>query len=69
MATSAPDLPGLLTAVEAMELLRVSRSTLTRWRSEGIVRAVRVHPGAWPRYRADELRELIDRGGPDDTHA
>lgn len=57
------DLPRLLTAAETMRALGISRSTLTRWQAEGVVRPVRLRPGGWPRYRADELAELIERRG------
>lgn len=56
-------LPRLLSARETMRALAISRSTLTRLQSAGVLQPVRLRPGGWPRFRADELAELIERGG------
>jgi excisionase family DNA binding protein len=61
MTTSA-QLPALLTATEACDILRVSRSTLSRMVNRGDLRAVRVSHGL--RIPSSALSALIDVSAP-----
>jgi predicted DNA-binding transcriptional regulator AlpA len=54
----------LLTEPEAAEVLRVSTSTLKRWRLAGTGPPVAGYVGRSPRYRRSELLAWIRRGKP-----
>jgi len=57
-AAAVLDVPELLTTAEVAALLKVNRSTLSRWRSVG------APPGHWltatiPRYQRDDVIEFL----------
>ena len=55
------DIPALLTTTEVAKILRVDRSTLSRWRSEGIGPKVIWLGAASPRYRRVDLLAYLER--------
>ena len=54
-------MPRLLTSLEVAEVLRLDRSTLSRWRTQGTgPRVVYLSPGS-PRYLEKDVRAWIER--------
>jgi excisionase family DNA binding protein len=52
----------LLTPAEVARLFRVDPKTVTRWAAAGRLSSVRT-PGGHRRFRAAEVRSLLDGGG------
>ena len=59
--TPVPDVPELLTTAEVAALLKVSRSTLSRWRSVGIGPRVTWLTENIPRYQRADVVEWLRR--------
>jgi len=59
-----PEDPGkeLLTSGEVAALFRVDSRTVTRWVTAGKIAAIRT-PGGHCRFRAEEVRRLLQGGG------
>jgi excisionase family DNA binding protein len=59
----------LLTSAEVASLFGVDRRTVVLWAKRGRIPALRT-PGGQHRFRADEIRGLLERhdGGNDATH-
>ena len=55
------DLPRMLKSSEVAELLGVTPSTLSRWRSLGVGPRVYWLSKSCPRYREDDVRDWLDR--------
>jgi hypothetical protein len=55
------DLPRMLTSSEVAELLCVTPSTLSRWRSLGVGPRVYWLTATCPRYREDDVRDWLER--------
>ena len=58
-AAAVLDVPELLTTAEVSALLRVNRSTLSRWRSAGAGPRVTWLTANIPRYQRDDVIEWI----------
>ena len=59
-AADAPALEALLTTVEVAQMLRVDRSTLSRWRSQGLgPRVIWLGVGC-PRYRRSDVQDWLE---------
>ena len=54
-------LPRMLNSVEVAHALGVNRSTLSRWRAEGVGPRVYWLGKASPRYREDDVLEWLER--------
>jgi hypothetical protein len=54
-------LPRMLKSSEVAELLGVTPSTLSRWRSLGVGPRVYWLSKSCPRYREDDVRDWLDR--------
>ncbi|MGH3330742.1 MAG: helix-turn-helix transcriptional regulator [Nocardioidaceae bacterium] len=54
-------LPRMLRSSEVAELLSVTPSTLSRWRSLGVGPRVYWLSKSCPRYREDDVRDWLDR--------
>ena len=54
----------LLTSAEVASLFGVDRRTVVLWAKRGRIPALRT-PGGQHRFRADEIRRLLDIGGGD----
>lgn len=52
-------IPDLLTATEVADLLRVSRSTVSRWAQTGVLDGIRI--GSMWRFRREDVEELLAR--------
>lgn len=57
-------LPRLLTIKEAAACLHVSRCTLWRMTAAGEIQAIRFRVDGNPRYRFDDIQNLIDKATP-----
>ena len=55
------DLPRMLRSSEVAELLGVTPSTLSRWRSLGVGPRVYWLSKSCPRYREDDVRDWLER--------
>jgi len=55
------EMPVLLTSAEVAKILRVDRSTLSRWRSEGVGPKVVWLGTSTPRYRRADLLNYLTR--------
>ena len=55
------ELPQLMTTAEVASLLRVDRSTLSRWRSSGSDPRVTWLSSSSPRYQRDDVVEWLRR--------
>ena len=57
----APGIDALLTTAEVAELLRVNRSTLSRWRSSGLGPRVTWLSPTVPRYQRADIADWLRR--------
>ena len=55
------ELPRLMTTAEVASVLRVDRSTLSRWRSSGLGPRVTWLSSSSPRYQRDDVVEWLRR--------
>ena len=53
-----------LTRRELADLLRVSTSTVDRWRARGLLRPVQVTPGGRVVFRVEDVEALLDAPRP-----
>jgi hypothetical protein len=60
-ASAILDVPELLTTAEVAALLKVNRSTLSRWRSAGAGPRVTWLTANIPRYQRDDVIEWLRR--------
>ena len=58
-AAAVLDVPELLTTAEVAALLKVNRSTLSRWRSVGRCPRVTWLTATIPRYQRDDVIEFL----------
>jgi hypothetical protein len=58
------DVPELLTTAEVAALLKVNRSTLSRWRSAGAGPRVTWLTANIPRYQCDDIIEWLRQASP-----
>jgi predicted DNA-binding transcriptional regulator AlpA len=58
-ATTLVDLPELLTTAEVAKLLRIDRSTLSRWRTAGTGPRVTWLSANTPRYQPADVAEWL----------
>jgi predicted DNA-binding transcriptional regulator AlpA len=54
-------LPKMMTSIQVAEALGVDRSTLSRWRSQGVGPRVYWLAKSCPRYREDDVLEWLER--------
>jgi excisionase family DNA binding protein len=57
----------LLTSAEVASLFGVDRRTVVLWAKRGRIPALRT-PGGQHRFRADEIRQLLETNGGDSTN-
>jgi excisionase family DNA binding protein len=58
----------LLTSAEVASLFGVDRRTVVLWAKRGRLPALRT-PGGQHRFRADEIRQLLETNGGDSTNS
>jgi hypothetical protein len=63
-AAAVLDVPELLTTAEVAALLKVNRSTLSRWRSAGAGPRVTWLTANIPRYQCDDIIEWLRQASP-----